>query len=158
MARIPDLKFEDATILYPNFSGRPDRYRRDGGIRTFNLVLDDHEAAERLKADGWNVRIRAPRNEGEEPEYTVQVTVSYKLYSPSITMINTFGKRTELTEETVHLLDDVTILKADGYINPSRWEMDNGETGIKAYLRELWVTVDEGYFRNKYNVTEDPDM
>ena len=146
--RIPNISIENATILFRNFAGNPDKYHKNGGYRKFNVIIEDPEEAQRLSDDGWNVRILAPRDEGDEPRHTLEVAVTFNQYPPKIVMITRRAK-VELDEESVASLDYADIISADLVITPYTWEVD-GKSGIKAYLKTMYVTIEEDEFADKY--------
>lgn len=144
---------EDAHILFRNFGGAEGPYNR-AGDRNFCVLLDD-DIAEALSADGWNVKELDPKDEGDTPTPYLQVSVKYEIRPPRVVMISSTGK-TNLTAETVHTLDYADIAKADVLINPYDWEV-NGKKGTKAYLKSLFVTIEEDALELKYADVNDPD-
>lgn len=145
--RIPNLVVEDAQIRFRNFSGAEGRYNREGD-RNFCLLLDP-DAAEQMDADGWNVKFLKPLDEGDTPRPYIEVSVNFKSnVPPNVVMITSRG-RTRLSEDEVMLLDWADIRTVDLTINPYYWEV-NGKTGIKAYLKSIFVTIEEDALDLKY--------
>lgn len=145
-----DIIIENAHLLpgaFKNFSGRPDKYNR-AGSRSFCVAIDDENLAKKLIDDGWNIRILAPRDEDESPRYYIQVQVSFENKPPRIVML-TGRNRTNLDEESVDCLDYAEMLNVDLTISPYNWEV-NGKTGVKAYLRNMYVTIREDRLAEKY--------
>lgn len=140
------ITIEDARIGFKNFSGAPDRFNKDGGKRSFCVFLDK-EFAEDLLAKGWNIKWLPARDDEEENQGYIQVAVAFQ-YPPKIVMISS-GRRTVLNGMTVNLLDKVSFKTADLTITPYNWEM-NGRTGVKAYLKTLYVVLEEDEFESKY--------
>lgn len=140
------VTIEDARIGFKNFSGAPDRFNKDGGKRSFCIFLEANQA-ENLRTRGWNVKALPPRDEEELPQDYIQVAVAFQ-YPPKIVLISN-GKRTFLNEATVGLLDKIGFASADLSITPYNWEM-NGRTGVKAYLKTLYVVMEEDEFERKY--------
>lgn len=143
-----NLSIENAHILFPNFSGTEGKYNR-AGQRSFCVTIDDAEQAQALLADGWNVRILAPRDEDEAPRHYMAVAVNFEgPFPPKIICIS--GKaKTQLTEDTVDVLDHADIANIDLIIRPYFWEV-NGKEGVKAYLKTMYVTLEQDEFAAKY--------
>jgi hypothetical protein len=67
------------------------------------------------------------------------------------------GVRTHITEDLVDLLDAVDILNVDLVVRPYKWEVQ-GNGGIKAYLKTLFVTIEEDELERKYGAKEQSDV
>lgn len=147
------ITFRDCRIVFRNFSGKPGEFNRDGR-RTFCLLLDS-EVAKTFQEDGWNVKFLRPRDEGDEPQPYIEVKVNFNSNGrpPKVVMI-TSGGNTMLTEETVGLLDFAEITHVDLNIHPYNYSV-RGETGVTAYVRDLYVTVEEDELEMKYRDTPD---
>lgn len=154
-ANIPMLEVEDARIMFRNFRGEPKKFNKEGD-RNFCLVIEDPERANQLAADGWNVRILAPRDPQDDPVHYIPVAVRFDKRPPKVYMY-TKHKRTRLDEDSIGSLDYADIRTMDVIINPSAWTNDMGGSGIKAYLDTMHVTIVEDAFADKYSSYDEDD-
>lgn len=137
---------EDVRIVFRNFAGKEGMYNREGD-RNFAVLLDD-SVAEAMAKDGWNVKWLKAREEGEQEQAYLQVSVKFKGRPPRIVMLTSRG-RTPLHEEEAELLDWADIRKVDLIVRPYDWAV-NGKTGVKAYLKSIFVTIEEDALDLKY--------
>jgi len=145
--KIGCLNIEDAHIMFRNFSGKESKYNTKGN-RNFCVLIDDVKYVKKLRKDGWNVRTLAARDDDDEDRYYLQVALNFKYMAPKVLMI-TRHKKTSLTEETIDSLDYADIAHIDMVLRPYQWSV-NGSTGIKAYLKAMYVTIEEDDFAEKY--------
>lgn len=130
------LQIDDARIIYRNFSGAPSKFNREGD-RNFSVIIPDEEQSQALIKEGWNVKIKPPREEGDSPFMHLPVKVKFNDRGPNVYLV-TGDRMNKLDEETVGLLDDVDILRVDLDIRPYDWDV-NGKTGRTAYLQSIKV-------------------
>lgn len=151
-----NIVIEDARIGFRNFSGKEGKFN-PAGRRNF-CVFIDHEIGQVLENDGWNVRWLDPKDEGDDRQAYLQVAVSYDNVPPKIILISGHGK-TILDNESIHILDWAEIKTVDLIIRPYNWSMHEGtknaKSGVKAYIKSMYVTIAEDEFESKYNDVPD---
>jgi len=142
------VNIENARIIFRNFSGKEGQYNR-AGDRSFSVVLTDPELVDALKSEGWNVKYLKPRDEDEQPAPYIQVSVKYEFAPPKVYLV-TDKSKTLLDEESVGELDYMDISSCDIVLSPYHWEV-SGKSGIKAYLKTMYVNIEADPFADKYN-------
>ena len=151
------VQIDDARIIYRNFAGAPSKFNREGD-RNFAVVIDDQDIAEALTEKGWNVKIKPPREEGDEPFMFLPVKVKFNERGPRVYLQNSLGGRNRVTldEDTVGILDNVDITNVDLDIRPYDWDVQ-GKTGRTAYLQSICVTQEVDRFLERYAEQESPE-
>lgn len=142
------LQIDDARICFRNFAGVADKYNREGD-RNFALIIETEEMAEALKAEGWNVKIKPPREEGDDPFMYLPVKVRFNDIGPNI-YLKTGRATNKLDEDTVSRLDRIDIVGVYMDIRPYDWEVQ-GKEGRTAYLQAMKVIQYCDRFAEKYS-------
>lgn len=146
--RVKDsITIENARIIFRNFEGKEGQYNREGD-RNFCVLLDP-VAAEELAGDGWNVKALRAREEGDPDQPYLQVSVGYGAGRPPKVVLITSKSRTDLDEGSIALLDWADIKVVDLIFRPYNWEV-GGRGGVKAYLKTMFVTINEDELELKY--------
>ena len=148
------LQIDDARIIYRNFSGVGSEFNREGE-RNFAIYIGDEDIANELRDRGWNVKIKPPREDGDDPFMFLPVKIKFNDRGPSVYLV-TGNKKTPLNENTVSCLDDIDILSVDLDIRPYDWDV-NGKTGRTAYLQSIWVTQEVDRFASRMMDDEYPE-
>ena len=142
------LQLDDARIIFKNFEGRGDKFNREGD-RNFSLLIEDENTANALIKEGWNVKIKPGREEGDDPFMRLPVKVKFTDYGPNVYLV-TGNRRNELDEESIGCLDNIEIESVDMDIRPYDWEV-NGRTGRTAYLQSMEVVQRIDRFAARYS-------
>lgn len=155
------LMIDDAKICWKNFSGAPTPYDRNGGKPEFHLVIPNDEIKDILldnkSRDGasWNVKIRAPHEEGEAPFLHMKVNVRFNEYGPKVYLV-TGDRQIRLDEEDVGMLDKMDIASVDMDIRPHD-TIVNGVAYRTAYLQSIRVYQRMDRFEENMRETEWPE-
>lgn len=147
-----NILMEDARIIFRNFEGKEGKYNRKGD-RNFCILLEP-DFAEVLLKDGWNVKTLKAREEGDLEQPYLAVSVGFDKGRPPKVVLITSKGRTFLGEEEVEVLDWVDIKTVDLIIRPYHWNV-NDASGTKAYLKSIYITVDETALDIKYGDLEE---
>lgn len=153
-SQLQPVVLEGRRILFRNFSGAEGQYNAKGK-RNFNVLLEQAEAVA-MANDGWNVKYLAAREEGEEDQPRLEVAINFGSRNPPQVVLITTRGRTTLDESMVSLLDWADIINVDMIIRPYEWEV-NGRTGVKAYLKSVYVTIREDALELKYGDVPEAD-
>lgn len=150
---IDDVELEDVQIkwAFSHFDGRADTFN-DEGDHNFTIVLPESTAL-KLREEGWNVKEREGYEEGDPPEWTLQVKISYRFEAPKIYLIKGERKFRAEQRDLADIRRD-TCEQIDVIITPSRW-VNGNRTGITAYAKELYAKVRESRFASKYSDYEE---
>lgn len=149
---LKNLKIENARIIFRNFRGEAGVYN-NAGNRNFCLVLDP-DTALTLNNDGWNVKW--PKVEDRDPYLPVSVRYGVSpTLDPKIFVRNSPNDQfVSYTENMVGNLDNAEIETIDLVVRPREWESRDGKTGVKAYLKSMYVTLMQDEFYGKYFPTD----
>jgi len=148
------LQIDDARIIYRNFAGVGSKYNREGD-RNFAVVIPNKEIADKLIDEGWNVKVKPPREEDDEPFMFLPVKIKFNDRGPVVYLKSGDNRAIKLDEDSVECLDNIDILSVDLDIRPYNWEV-NGKEGRTAYLQSIHVTQDIDRFTARYAEEEYP--
>ena len=138
---VNNVVIEGANIWARNFKGEEHLPYNPKGRRNFCLSLDP-ELAKDMIDEGWNVKY-----DRDDQPY-IPVAVRYDKYPPKIYKVTSRGK-TLLDEDLVGDLDDDEIVNVDLILRPYCWDV-NGSSGVKAYVKDMYVTIQENALSDKY--------
>jgi hypothetical protein len=138
------LQIDDAKMIFKNFEGRGDKFNREGD-RNFSLLIEDPNTADALIREGWNVKIKETE---DEPFMRLPVKVKFTDYGPNVYLISG-GRRVELDEESIGMLDQIDIESVDMDIRPYDWDV-SGRQGRTAYLQSMQVVQRIDRFAARY--------
>ena len=159
--QLKPVVMEGVRIIFRNFKGEEGPYNREG-VRNFGVIIPP-DVAEAMANDGWNIKRLKPSEEEQEqgieegPHWLPVEAAFDKGRPPKIVLITSRGK-TVLTEDVVEQLDWAEIAideesgnpKCDLIVRPYFWTNAMGNNGVKAYLKSMFVTIDEDDLEKKY--------
>ena len=158
-----NLVVENARIIFRNFRGEESMYNARGN-RNFCLLVSREQGAQ-LEREGWKVKWPKPSPAGEQ-DRDPYIPVTVRFFStetekdgrdPKIYVRTSERDQfVEYSERMVGNLDNAEIANCDIVVRPREWEM-NGKSGIKAYLKSMWVTLLQDEFYGKYYSDEPAD-
>lgn len=149
---MPNLEISSAELIMPfrNFSGKESRYNPPGK-RGFSVYIPSNIDPKELEAEGWNVKWTKPRSEDQVSRPYLNVAVNFEI-RPPVVMVGTDKNRMHyLDDSTISELDWADIVHVDLAIRPRHFDV-NGTQGIKAYLAEMYVIINQSNFSKEYNV------
>ena len=153
------LQIDDARIIYRNFSGVGSKFNREGD-RNFYIVIPDQEMADALVNEGWNVKIKAPREDGDVPFMTLPVKVKFNDRGPNV-YLQTGNRMNRLDEDSIACLDQIDIVSVDLDVRPYDWVLYEGtkdeKRGRSAYLQSIKVVQDVDRFASRFAEEEYPE-
>ncbi len=145
-----NLQLENCQIgrgSYRNFAGEKSQFN-PAGKRTFVVLLNEAEG-QAIEAQGWHIRWREPREEGDERMAMLTVECRFGDYPPKVMLISG-NNRTLLDESNIAILDSAEIARCDLIVRPYNWEV-NSNSGTKAYVKSMYVTLQDDDFGGRYS-------
>ena len=145
------LQINDANLIYKNFRGEGDKYNREGD-RNFAVIIPSEEIKDALVADvnahgaGWNVKIKDPREEGDDPFMYMNVKVKFTAFGPNVYLKSGNADPVKLDEDSIAVLDDIDIATVDLDIRAYD-DVVGGRAFRAAYLQSIYVVQDLSYDR-----------
>lgn len=146
------ILMEGVRIIFRNFQGKEGRFNKEGD-RNFAVVIDE-KMAQVLDNDGWPVKKLDPREGYEEDGVTwyLPVAIRFDVFPPRV-MLLTEKSRKQIFEHNVEQLDWINMTNVDLIVRPHYWDI-NGKSGIKAYVKTMYITMEEDPLEAKYGIDE----
>lgn len=140
--------FDEARITFRNFAGNAGQYNA-AGQRNFHIVLTPQQAME-LKEQGFNVKERPPREEGDLPFYHLKVNVKMDSNIPPKIFVVTSKGRRQLTEDMLAMLDWADFGRVDLIFSRYKRDWGDGRVTVTAYLQTLFGFIREDELELRY--------
>lgn len=150
---IEEEEFEDANIKwgFSHFAGLQDTFN-DEGDHNFMIILDE-ERAKRMMAEGWSIKVMEGREEGDPPEYLLKVKISYRFEAPPIFFLKG-ARRFRADEADLADIKRASCEQIDVIVSPKPW-IHGKDSGVSAYVKEMYVQIRESRFGEKYRDYEE---
>lgn len=144
-----EIMIENADLIFRNFSGAEKEFNSPGD-RNFCIMLDKRpDIVEIMTERGWNIKTLKAREEGDEPRPYIQAKVEYSKGRPPRCVLVSSRGRTDLGADEVALLDMADVKNADVILTGYHWTVREN-TGVKAYLKSIYLTINEDELDLKY--------
>ena len=147
--------FRNAKLIFKNFAGKETQFNM-AGKRNFSILIENKEEAERLIADGWNVK-KLKEKPDVPTAWHLKVNVRFDVRPPKVRTVTTvYGKQkcTDVNEATISSLDWMEIEKTDLTIVPYNYNK-GAMHGTTAYLETMYVTPVVDELAQEYEFYED---
>ena len=146
---LDNVTIENARIMFRNFAGKQTTFNH-AGDRNFCAVIEDSGVAKNMLNDGWNIKTWQPKDEEAAPVNYIPVKLRFDVIPPKIYRISSLtGKQVLMDEDMISAFDSEEFRNVDLILRPYIWEI-NGKTGVTAYVKTMYVTVEEDSLAAKY--------
>lgn len=170
MPKFNTIALDNSRICHRHFTDRPDDFHREGQ-RDFSVIIDDESVADELIAQGWPVKKRPGREEGDPPFMFMPVKVKFgrdesmKWIDPTV-LLQTGAKMVKLDEGSIGILDSIDIESVDLEVRAYDWTLKSGKSGRSAELHGMKIVqrLDrfgseyEDYLRSHGGIAEDEEV
>lgn len=158
-------EIEDVEILgggFRNFAGAERQYNQ-AGQRNFCAAISEEQARQLIDA-GFNVRALDPRDPEDEPLHFLKIDINEigssrvpKQFWSHIYVRTNDEAGIEWEPKDYYKLDNADIIHADLIIGRYEWNV-NGNTGVKAKLRDAYITIKPNRFEERFFEVPDSAM
>lgn len=152
------LGIDNARICFKNFSGKNDPFGQGLG---FSVIIPDEHTREMLVKDvndlgaGWNVKLRAPREEGDTPFMHLPVKIRISEGRPAV-YVRTGNKTIQMSPQDIGRLDRMNIASVDLDISPNDGDY-HGRPFRSAYLDAIYVYTATSRLEARFAEEEYPE-
>ena len=153
------VEIDDARICRRHFGGHDDGQYNAEGDRNFTLIIPSEEMANALIERGYNVSIKPPRDEFEDPFMTLKVKIYTNKKTGDIdfdAIVKSRGNIQTLDVDSLEMLDRIDMAKIDFDIRPFDWEYGK-RSGRTAILDGIWVEQNVNRFARRLAEEEYPE-